>query len=1529
MRPLNMGRVGQFLAAAAVLASSANAAAPTVDVALQAAFPAPPYLIELLETAAEENATAYFPLLDRIADGYFDGAKTDRELYDSFLKILQDDGHVSDIQALSTFKLALSIHSAVPRIAAHYQYYNTTAKPAGHTVDDCETWLLFDDKQYCTPDLSSPTSTAADGQRSLRGLPFDRIIGKSDNSPPSVLYADITSPSFRNFHKTISRTAKSGKSSYRVRYKPSASAQPSPLVISGYGVELALKRTDYIVIDDRAAAEGEEKKGKQAKTAVLEDDDEVADLKPLSSSELSQLGLKAATFVMNSEDKFATLLKLARDFPKHSSAIAAGEVSEELKTEMRHNAMAFLPPGYNALWVNGIQMFDRDLDVFSLLELLRRERKLISTAKALGLSEHQAIRLITHSAVTETGDQQQDIQRYDWRDDIEGNKVIIWMNDIEKDRRYFDWPDSVQALLQRTFPGQLPAIRKNIHNLIMPMDFSDKTDIALAIDSIQGFVRRGVPIRFGLVPIAQTKIAAQQAKIVYHLCETYGLGVALAYLESTLPDLKKATKAPIQSRFDDAIHEKSLRKDRAAASFQEVLDDKELAARVEDAISYLTRLGSSGPSAPYIVNGAPIARSDEWMQSMSNRVAADARSIQQGIYMGNIDEETDIAAVFLENASSRRNALIIPEDEKDIKIFDFSLVPDLNEGLIGSVPSVEASESSIEPDFVQMFVIADFDSETGWKLFRDALFFRKEHDNVQLYFFASSPGQVGGFTQKLDAVLSKGAGPQIEELESLKWTPAPKSHSEDHDDEAPAFSWRIGQHLLHNLELPVGSSAIIFNSRVIGPIPQTPDLTFDDLEMLLAYERKKRYTPAVKALENLKLQHVASSPARFSQLTNFIALSQKSDTPEGIFEGSSTLRISIFDKLQGEHSGFEVGDITTSSVQLVFVVDLASESAQRWIPIVQTLSELSGVHTKVFLNPKESLEELPIKRFYRHVLKSEPTFDPEGKVHDPSAHFNGLPADALLTIGMDLPPAWLVSPKESVHDLDNLRLSSLKGESVTAIYELDHILIEGHSKDTTDGQAPRGAQLVLSTGDEDRFADTIVMANLGYFQFKANPGFYDLSLKQGRSQEVFQIDSAGLAGNVPTSDDASKGIALTSFRGTTLYPRLSRKPGMENEDVLEPSKTALESTLDTLADTAGGVLNAIGLDAKSAGGWLSKASQKVASLSNSGPSSKAISTLPHADINIFSVASGHLYERMLNIMMLSVMKHTSHTVKFWFIEQFLSPSFKSFLPLLAEEYGFRYEMVTFKWPHWLRSQKEKQREIWGYKILFLDVLFPLDLDKVIFVDADQIVRTDMYELVQFDLQGAPYGFTPMCDSRTEMEGFRFWKQGYWKNFLRGLPYHISALYVVDLAKFRQMAAGDRLRQQYHQLSADPGSLSNLDQDLPNHMQHVLPIHSLPQEWLWCETWCSDESLGVAKTIDLCNNPQTKEPKLERARRQVPEWTVYDDEIAAVAKRKAGEDASLPGLGEGKGEQERLQAEEYKKKLEEEKAKESNRKRDEL
>lgn len=66
------------------------------------------------------------------------------------------------------------------------------------------------------------------------------------------------------------------------------------------------------------------------------------------------------------------------------------------------------------------------------------------------------------------------------------------------------------------------------------------------------------------------------------------------------------------------------------------------------------------------------------------------------------------------------------------------------------------------------------------------------------------------------------------------------------------------------------------------------------------------------------------------------------------------------------------------------------------------------------------------------------------------------------------------------------------------------------------------------------------------------------------------------------------------------------------------------------------------------------------------------------------------------------------------------PSLPPSFPPSFSSIRFRVEFVTYKWPEWLRRQSEKQRIIWGYKILFLDVLFPLHVDKVIYVDADQV-----------------------------------------------------------------------------------------------------------------------------------------------------------------------------------------------------------------
>lgn len=44
---------------------------------------------------------------------------------------------------------------------------------------------------------------------------------------------------------------------------------------------------------------------------------------------------------------------------------------------------------------------------------------------------------------------------------------------------------------------------------------------------------------------------------------------------------------------------------------------------------------------------------------------------------------------------------------------------------------------------------------------------------------------------------------------------------------------------------------------------------------------------------------------------------------------------------------------------------------------------------------------------------------------------------------------------------------------------------------------PRGVQLWLGTGTAPHMKDTLVMSNLGYFQLKAAPGAWNLSLAPG------------------------------------------------------------------------------------------------------------------------------------------------------------------------------------------------------------------------------------------------------------------------------------------------------------------------------------------------------------------------------------------------------------------------------------------------
>ncbi|KAK0522237.1 killer toxin resistant protein [Tilletia horrida] len=1002
--------------------------------------------------------------------------------------------------------------------------------------------------------------------------------------------------------------------------------------------------------------------------------------------------------------------------------------------------------------------------------------------------------------------------------------------------------------------------------------------------------------------------------------------------------------------------------------------DADVESLVQAAAQYTRRLRATTQAnarGHFFVNGQHLPFSPTAMQALNALISEQLQILAKQIYQGHVDDDTDVDNYFYdrEDAFVSRPALVFPEVDAETGSAPPLKIVDLLEATEGFAPHGQVVNAFVYPiaeadgepaptPNATTWVVGDLDSPRGARLLQTSLKMVSEartrlgfvhlpssrsavaqsevaHPRLSTFLY----GLISRDTVKhiTPDELSKIVDDFVGSLPPSTVVPVGRIHDDYSADakqkvlaqegggaaatllgsyakeagwqladavESTAF-WEQAAIFARRLDVQPESLALVINGRVVT-VPDE-EVAVEDLRTLLKYENTRRIAAVLQGLEAVGI--VLDDLGRESYTdtvtlaSSVLAKAFNDEGSDGGLKGGPELRSFALERLPASDSSIEIGNRDTATFRLVAMLNPLAERAQRMIGMIDLLSRMEGVWIKIIFNPHPMLTELPLKRFYRFSAPHQLSFAAEDEV-PASVTFLDMPEEAVLTMGLEAPSPWLTMPEEAIYDLDNIRLKDVppqdKRAGVSATYEIKHVLIEGHAQ--SDGRTPpRGLQLVLESPDGSEQLDTIVMANLAYFQFKARPGMFHLAIREGRSSDIYQMESVGTRGfNSPNVSVTGNIVVLDSLSGLTILPRFVKRPGMEEEDVLESDidKSLNEGRKRKKTSYFG--------QAKEA---LSSLAKKGGSLTgSSGPNS---SNRTNAAINIFTVASGHLYERMTYIMVLSVVKHTKSTVKFWFIENFLSPSFKDFIPHLAAEYGFQYELITYAWPHWLRPQREKQRTIWGYKILFLDVLFPLDLDKVIFVDADQIVRTDMKELVDLDLNGAPYGYPPMGNDSYDMDNFRFWEQGYWKEFLRGKPYHISALYVVDLNRFREVAAGDILRGQYQGLSADPNSLANLDQDLPNHLQHTVPIHTLDKTWLWCETWCSTEWLPQAKTIDLCSNPKTKEPKLDRARRQIPEWTVYDDEVAAFAQRLAeanrlGKNVVAPAEVERIGVRERME-----------------------
>jgi UDP-glucose:glycoprotein glucosyltransferase len=181
---------------------------------------------------------------------------TDHQLYDEAVKVVSTLGK----DETNFFKLSLAIHEAAPRIETYNQYYSESVVPSlSHYDEQCQVWAQVGDKQYCDYEqLLEAIKSDKDATDTVEILSFDHIFCpdvENKDGRTIVLYTSQFSSEFKKFHDYLSKAVVDHNITYIVRYRPSISnvARGTPLYLSGYGVEMALKKTDYLVIDDRTS----------------------------------------------------------------------------------------------------------------------------------------------------------------------------------------------------------------------------------------------------------------------------------------------------------------------------------------------------------------------------------------------------------------------------------------------------------------------------------------------------------------------------------------------------------------------------------------------------------------------------------------------------------------------------------------------------------------------------------------------------------------------------------------------------------------------------------------------------------------------------------------------------------------------------------------------------------------------------------------------------------------------------------------------------------------------------------------------------------------------------------------------------------------------------------------------------------------------------------------------------------------------------------------------------------------------------
>lgn len=1187
------------------LFSSVKADSKAVTTSLTTKWFSSPLLLEVSEFLAEDSQEKFWNFVEASQNiGSSDHHGTNYSYYHAILEAAFP--FLSPLQQ-NLLKFCLSLRSYSATIQAFQQIAADEPPPEG-----CNSFFSVHGEKTCDFDvLETLLLTASRRPKPLLFKGDHRYPSSNPESPVVIFYSELGLQEFSSFHHQLVSKSNAGKINYVFRHYVSNSRK-EPVYLSGYGVELAIKSTEYKAKDDTQV------KGTEVNTTVIGENDPIDEVQgflfgrlrdlypdltgqlkelrkhlvestnemaPLKVWQLQDLSFQTAARILAAPAELALVVMkdLSQNFPTKARAITKTAVNSELRTEVEENQKYFkatlgLQPGDSALFINGLHIDLDTQDIFSLFDVLRNEARVMEGLHRLGiegLSLHNVLKLNIQPSEA------------DYAVDIR-SPAISWVNNLEVDSRYNSWPSSLQELLRPTFPGVIRQIRKNLHNMVFIVDPAHEHTAEL-ITTAEMFLSNHIPLRIGFIFVVNDSedvdgmqdagVAVLRAyNYVAHEVDEYHAFQTLTHVYNKVRTGEKVKVEHVVS---------ILEKKYPYVEVNSILGiDSAYDQNRKEARGYYEQTGI-GPLPVVLFNGMPFEKEqldpDELETITMHKILETTTFFQRAVYLGELSHDQDVVEYIMSqpNVVPRINSRVLTAEREyldltannNLFVDDYARFSVLDsQGKTAAIANsmnylTKKDDSFIRP--VTFWIVGDFDSASGRQLLYDAIKHQKSSNNIRISMINNPNKEISYENTQISRAIwaalqtqtSNSAKNFITKMVKEDTAEALAMGADIREFSVGGMDFSLFKEVFESskmdfilshavycrdvLKLNKGQRAVISNGRIIGPLEDSELFNQDDFHLLENIILKTSGQKIKSHIQQLRVEEDVASDL-VMKVDALLSAQPK---------GDARIEYQFF---EDRHSAIKLRPKEWETYfDIVAVVDPVTREAQRLAPLLLVLTQLINMNLRVFMNCQSKLSDMPLKSFYRYVLEPEISFTSDNDfAKGPIAKFLDMPQSPLFTLNLNTPESWMVESVRTPYDLDNIYLEEVDSV-VAAEYELEYLLLEGHCYDITTGQPPRGLQFTLGTSANPVIVDTIVMANLGYFQLKANPGAWILRLRKGRSEDIYRIYSHDGTDSPPEADEVV--VILNNFKSKIIKVKVQKKADMVNEDLLSDGTNENES----------------------------------------------------------------------------------------------------------------------------------------------------------------------------------------------------------------------------------------------------------------------------------------------------------------------------------------------------------------------------------